>query len=419
MSDRTEATARFIQSESDSYVGTKYIWTYVSKDESPDWKSTGPKDPSTLQTLGVAMIQTKDPRFIEQGREMSVRIPSTGRKMKYNLWLQRGPAPLAYISPGLGSHRVSAATLSLAEALYDDGFSVVTIAGIFHPEFMENASTRAIPAYPPYDCEDLLVFLTELDRSLEKKFPGRFEKKALVGFSMGGFQALHLAAKEKSTAPDLLHFDRYVAVDTPVNLHYGDRIIDDYCRAPEAWPANTRQERVNNTIHKAAKMTGLPPEMLASPPFDAVESKYLVGMSFRLTLRDTIYSSQARNNMGVLSTPPSRWHRAESYREIYGYTFRDYFLNFALPYYKQQGIDAADFARENDLRSYTKALRSQKNARVIVNRNDFLINSSDIAWLKSTFGPTNLTVFPSGGHMGNLATPEVQKQLLEYVADLK
>ena len=305
LSDRTEPTAQFIKAESDSYVGAKYLWTYASKDESPDWETTGPKDPSTLQTLGVAMIQTKDRRFIEKGREMSVRLPSTGRKMKYNLWLQRDHAPLAIVSPGLGSHRVSNATLSLAEALYNDGFTVVTIAGIFHPEFMENASTSALPAYPPNDCRDLLVLMTEIDHSLEKKFPGRIGKKALVGFSMGGFQALHLAANEKSADPGLLRFDRYVSIDNPVDLHYGDRVIDGFCNAADAWPADTRQARANNAVHKATKLIGAPPEMLANPPFDATESKFLVGTSFRLTLRDTIFCSQSRNDMGVLTNPTS------------------------------------------------------------------------------------------------------------------
>ena len=419
LSDRTEPTAQFIKAESDSYVGVKYIWTYGSKDESPDWQSTGPKDPSTLQTMGVALIQTKDPRFIEKGREMSVTVPSTGRRMKYNLWLQHGTAPLAFISPGLGSHRVSNATLSLAEALYNDGFSVATITGIFNPEFMENASTSALPAYPPNDCRDLLVFMTEIDRSLETKYPGKFGKKALVGFSMGGFQALHLAATEKSAAPALMRFDRYVAINTPVNLHYGDKIIDDFCNAPDAWPAATRQARADNAIHKATKMIGLPPEMRMNPPFDATESKFLVGMSFRLTLRDTIYQSQLRNNMGVLATPLSTWNREASYREIYNYSYRDYYRHFALPYYQKRGIDTADFTRENHLASYTKPLRSQTKARVIVNSNDFLLGSSDISWLRSTFGPSRLAIFPAGGHIGNLASPSLQKQLLSYVADLK
>jgi pimeloyl-ACP methyl ester carboxylesterase len=339
--------------------------------------------------------------------------------MKYNLWLQRGHAPLAIVSPGLGSHRVSNATLSLAEALYNDGFSVVTIAGVFHPEFMTNASTHALPAYPPNDCRDLHVFITEIDRALEKKYPGRFGKKALVGFSMGGFQALHLAATEKSTDPGLLRFDRYVSINNPVDLHYGDQAIDNLSNAANSWPPETRQARANNAVHKAAKLFTLSPEKFAAPPFDAIESKFLVGASFRLTLRDTIFCSQERHDMGVLTTPISRWNREAAYREIYEFSLRDYFQEFALPYYRQHGVTAADFKRENNLKTYTRALRTHKNTRVIVNSNDFILSSGDVSWLRSTFGSSRLTVFPSGGHIGNLATPQVQQQVLDYVGDLK
>jgi ABC-type transporter lipoprotein component MlaA/pimeloyl-ACP methyl ester carboxylesterase len=419
LSDRTEATAQFIKAEADPYVGSKYIWTYASRHDAPDWQTSGPVDASTLETLAVAMIQTKDPRFIEKGRQRSVLLPSTGKRMKYNLWLQPETSPLVIVSPGLGSHRVSNATLSLAEALYNDGFSVVTIAGVFHPEFMENASTQALPAYPPNDCRDLHVFITEIDRTLAKKYPGRFGKKALVGFSMGGFQALHLAATEKSTDPSLMRFDRYVSINNPVDLHYGDQVIDNLSNAANAWPAATRQARANNAVHKAARLFTLPPEKLARPPFDATESKYLVGSSFRLTLRDTIFSSQERHDMGVLTTPISRWNRDAVYREIYTFSLRDYFLEFALPYYEKRGITAADFKRENTLETYTRALRSHKNTRVIVNSNDFLLSASDVSWLRSTFGSSRLTVFPSGGHIGNLASPQVQGRLLEYVSDLK
>jgi hypothetical protein len=159
--------------------------------------------------------------------------------------------------------------------------------------------------------------------------------------------------------------------------------------------------------------------MLANPPFDATESKFLVGTSFRLTLRDTIFCSQSRKDMGVLSKPTSQWRRDQIYREIYNFSYRDYFLEFALPYYQQRGVGQADFTRENNLRTYSKSLRAHQNTRVIVNRNDFLLSSGDISWLKSTFGPSRVTVFPNGGHIGNLATPQLQKQLLDYVSDLK
>ncbi len=417
--EQTEELARFSRAEPDSYVGTKYFWTYASKNEAPDWTGTGPIDIATLQTLNVGLIRPKDPEFLRSGRVMNVRLPSTGRKMRFDYWMQSGTAPLVIIAPGLGSHRNSSHILFVAESLYQQGFSVVTTTGTFHPEFMENASTAALPGYPPVDCHDLLVEFTEIDRALDQKFPGRVGKKALVGISMGGFQALYLAAREKNEKPGLLRFDRYIAINTPVDLYANDAPLDDLYDAPLQWPIEQRQARINNTLHKVtALMTG-PPPTNGTPPFDAIESKYLVGLSFRLTLRDTIFNSQRRENLGILQTPLSPWRREEAYREIMDCSFADYSRKFAAPYFKSKGVTQARFARELNLRSYEDKLRSQQKVRVVVNQNDFLLKPSDVTWLKSTIAPSRLTVFSDGGHLGNLASPATQKAIADSLSGLK
>ncbi len=419
LSGKSEQAARFISENPDSYTASKYFWTYVTKDAAPDWTVNGPKDLPTLQTLGVALIKCQDPEFPERGREITVRLPSTGRKMTANYWLQPTAAPIVYIAPGLSSHRLSDITLALAESIYQAGYSVVTTTGIFHPDFMENASTAALPAYPPVDSHDLLVELTEFDRALEKAHPGKLSQRALVGFSMGGFQAMYLSARENQAGEGLLKFDRYLAIDSPVDLQHGARSIDQYQNIANEWPAAERQAKMNNAIHKTAKFFTLPPAEMANPPFSGTETKFLMGLSFRVTLRDTIYSSQRRNNMGVLKTPLGGWRREEVYNEILKASFRDYFVDYAVPYYLKRGVTPSDFAREVNLRNYTGKIRAQSKLRVIVNANDFFLPPRDLAWLRSTFGKSRLTVFPSGGHLGNLASPSVQKAIVGSLSGLK
>ena len=418
LSDQTEEGLRFISSETDSYVGVKALWTYASKDEAPDWTSNGAKDIPTLQSLGVVAARPKDPEFLARGSNMGVRLPSTGRIMKFNYWMQPKHAPIVFIVPGLGSHRQSSHILSLAESIYQNGFSVVTTTGIFHPEFMENASTAALPGYPPTDCHDLLVELTEIEKLLGKKFPSRMGAKALVGASMGGFEALYLAAQEKNQLAGLLRFDRYVAIDTPVDLHETDAPIDCYYNAPLNWPLDERQMRVNNTIHKAVKLSMMPPSSTTPPPFDAAESQYLVGLSFRITLRDTIYFSQSRQNMGILQAPLLPSQREESYREIMDCSFGDYFSDFLEPYYQSIGIQSSQLIRQLNLRTHQVALRNQKKIRIIVNRNDFLLEKQDVSWLEKTFPPSRLKIFPDGGHMGNIASDDFKKELKESLSGL-
>jgi ABC-type transporter lipoprotein component MlaA len=416
--DKADEAVRFVHAEPDAYSEAKYFWTYTSQHMPPDWTVRGPKDEPTVQTIAAAAIACQDPDFPDSGREMKVRLPSTGRDVKFNCWLRPGTAPLVFIVPGLGSHRLSLTTLSLAEHLYRSGYSVVSTCGIFHPEFMENASTAALPAYPPVDCHDVLVELTGIDQLMERKWPGRFGKKALIGFSMGAFQALHLAADEKHADPGLLRFDRYVALNPPVDLRHGAITLNRMMEAPMDWPAGERQARMGNSLQKLLSLDSMPSSASGELPFDGTESRFLTGLTFRLILRDAIYSSQTRNNMGVLHSPLSWWRREPAYDEIFPLDFRDYFQKFVLPYYRQQGLGITDFEREVSLKTRTTSLRSQSKARVVTNRNDFLLAPADIDWLESTFGSQRLKILPSGGHLGNMAGAPVHTAVTDALHGL-
>jgi hypothetical protein len=157
-----------------------------------------------------------------------------------------------------------------------------------------------------------------------------------------------------------------------------------------------------------------------SLPFSAIESKFLVGLTFRLMLRDIIFSSQRRNNQGVLQHPIRYWRRDPVYQEILQYSYKDYYQKFVIPYYHHTRDLAAPAAealeKAGDLHTYEAGLRANPNVRIIVNQNDFLLSGEDLAWLRATFAGAQLTVFEQGGHLGNLFNPAVQKTILGALA---
>jgi len=135
-----------------------------------------------------------------------------------------------------------------------------------------------------------------------------------------------------------------------------------------------------------------------------------------------IYSSQRRNNQGVLQHPIWNLRRTPVYQEILQYSYRDYFEKFAIPYYQNRGIasqTAETLEKAGDLRTYDAGLRANPNIRIIVNQNDFLLAEEDLAWLHATFTPEQMTVFAQGGHLGNLSNPSVQKTILRALTGLK
>jgi pimeloyl-ACP methyl ester carboxylesterase len=286
---------------------------------------------------------------------------------------------------------------------------------------MECASTAGLPAYLPVDGHDISVALAAMDHHLRALYPGRLTGTALLGYSMGAFDSLYLASTEQDHPGPSLKFDRYVAVNTPVRMLRGVSMLDEFYRAPLGWPAAERTSDMENTFLKVAAMTKSKLTPRTSLPFSAIESKFLIGLTFRFILRDIIFNSQRRHNQGVLHRPLSKFKREPVYQEILHYSYQDYFEKFVIPYYQAQGMasPAQALVKAGDLRTYTAGLRANPNIRVIVNQNDFLLEDEDLTWLRATFSPAQLTVFAEGGHLGNLSNPAVQKTILESLADLK
>jgi ABC-type transporter lipoprotein component MlaA len=422
LSDSVDEYVRFSQAEPDPYSEIQYAWTFARANRVADYQVKGKSDPASLETIESVFFTFQDPEFPNHGTTRSVVIPATGRQLKFTYWLQPGRAPVVYIIPGLGSHRLAQTSLALAELVYRHGFSAVSVSSPFNPEFMEAASTAALPAYLPVDGHDLQVALTQIDHRLQELHPGRLGGKALLGYSMGAFDGLYIAGIAPTNQLPLIKFDRYVAINTPVRLFHGAAKLDEFYQAPLGWPAAERTHDIKNTFLKVAALskTTLTPD--TTLPFDAIESRFLIGLTFRLSLRDIIYSSQRRNNQGVLHHALWNYRRNPVYQEILEYSYQDYFEKFAVPYYQGRGLAAPvaeTLETAGDLRTYAAGLRANPNIRVIVNENDFLLTGDDLAWLHATFGPDHLTVFPQGGHLGNLINTNVQATIMDALAGLK
>ena len=421
LADTVGEYVRFSQAVMDPYSEIQYAWTFARENRVADFQVKGKQDEASLETLESVFFTFKDPEFPGHGKTWSVLIPATGRKLKFTFWLQPGKAPVVYIIPGLGSHRLAQPSLALAELVYKNGFSAVCISSAFNSEFMEHASTAAMPAYLPVDGHDVLVALTEIDRRLNAQYPDRLGDKALMGYSMGAFHSLFIAATEPTNQLPLIKFDRYVAINTPVRMAYGISKLDEFYQSPLTWPDTNRTDNIENTFLKVAALSKSTLTPQTSLPFSAIESKFLIGLTFRLMLRDIIFTSQRRNNQGVLQHPIRNLRRDAVYQEILQYSYQDYFEKFAIPYYWDRGIDSTAEAlkKAGDLRTYDAGLRANSNIRVIVNENDFLLTDEDLEWLRATFTPEQLTVFNRGGHLGNLSNPTVQKTILRALTNMK
>jgi len=227
-----------------------------------------------------------------------------------------------------------------------------------------------------------------------------------------------IAEREAAGKLGGLTFDRYVAVEPPVQLSQALDALDELFNAPLAWPAGQRRQRMLEAIYKALYFAQNGLELSGDIPLSREESEFLIGLVFRYTLMSVIVDSQRRDNLGVLKVKPDAFVRQKSYDEIRKISYAEYMDRFVVPYLIKtgRGPDRAALLAATDLEQGTQYLQNNPKVRVQICADDFLLTHQDIAWYRTNLGP-NLTVYPQGGHLGNLHVPAVQENLVKLFSE--
>ena len=443
--DFVEFYKKFTSTTYDPYHLTRLLWT-IDRDERRTDFAVEPEDTAPVQTLRAVFLSYKDPRYPEYMRTGWVTVPSTARRLPYSYRMQKQPAPILFVVPGLGAHRLGDSSLALSEMAWNRGFSVVSISSSMNFEFMERAATTALPGHAPVDSRDVHVALDAIYRQLAAEYPGRITARALMGYSLGAFHTLFIAAAESRDSGPLIDFDRYVTLDSPVNLLRGMQTLDAFFNAPLSFPEAERDARVHAILRKTLDLASesLSPtnDALGSEdfsriqtmrfgegnlapagplPFSNLEAEFLIGLNFRLLLQEVIYCSQERQDQGVLATKRDWFTRTPAYDEIADYSFSEYMYGFVLPYYRdrlQVMASAKELMAANDLRAVADDIRGNPKIRHFANANDFLTSDEEVAWLTELLGAEHVRFYERGGHLGGLYRPEVQDEVMAALVDL-
>lgn len=414
LSGQAGALKRQLDSQSDPYQLLRTVCALDRQRRVVDYQPDVCGDFRPDPTVGAVLFTSQTPENANLAVTRYVRVAATGKQLPYSCWLQKAPAPLVFYLPGLGSHRLDPSTLAYADMLYRRGYSVVAIASPFQREFMEFASTQAVPGYGPTDTDDVVEVLRLIRDDLRHWQGERIQTTALSGVSHGAYLTLAIAARESRGELGDLSFERYVAVNPPVDLSEALNRLDDMYNAPLAWPAAEQRQRMENALYAALFFAEHGLDALGGIPLTREESRFLIGVVFRHTLMCAIQNSQSRHNLGVLKQDPAAFVRQDVYREIWQLSYADYMERFVLPYMIRNGrvTDRAAATRATDLRQEAAGLRQNQKIRVQICEDDFLLDSQDVAWFRDVFG-NHLKAYPQGGHLGNLYVPTVQDELIQ------
>jgi hypothetical protein len=407
----------------DLYLPVRTLWAIERDVQVTDYEipTSAYETANPAPSLGVMLTRLDDASFARQDVRGTVHSSATGRELPYSLWLQDEPAPLVFIVPGIGSHRSATNAVKLAESAFERGYSAVTISSPFNAEFIELGLSALYPGYTPSDAADVYRALGEIRADLEQRHPGRVTSSSLMGYSLGGIVALFVSQLErKASAPGALHFERVVAINPAVNLQYAVGRFDDYFEIPLTWPQDQRRARATETAKKAYVVSqGTDDDQIEkykTLPFQLDESNFLIGLSSRATTLQTISASHQRGGKELVVNAGSAGGFSGAFAaEVASNTLTRFMNELAIPYFveregRRQTADQL-FANAN-LYSQEAGLRDDPRIHVFTNEDDFLLQETDLMWLEELF-EGHITVFPSGGHLGNMYLEPVQAGFVE------
>lgn len=422
LSGLIEPTRRIVEANYDAYEPARTLFVLSREIDTTDfsWRSD---DSAPTQTLETIFLKAEDPAFAELARTKTVEL-APKKELPFTVWMQPKPAPVFYFVPGLGGHRLSDSSLGMAEMMYASGSSVVAVSNPTNWEFIENGLTMHQPGFAPLDAIDLHRALTAIDRKLEAENPGVLGTRRLAGVSMGAFQTLFIASREeKARAEGLMTFDVYLALDAPVNLEHAMTQLDRFYNAPMAFAPEERDEKIDGIFGKVLYLSQGDLQPGTELPFTEIESRFLIGLAFRMELQFTILQTQELHDRGVLRTERSWFRRAPAFREASEFSYLEYVYAFLLPDLAEHDprftfdeAGARAMFEACDLRSIAAALEANERVRIFANENDFLLRTEDVAWLREHFGD-RATILPAGGHLGNLHRKSIQEAIKAVVED--
>lgn len=402
-----------------------------------------PEQGGDVNTLRAALFDSTDPSawtylsvfngsFGAAGLIRDVQVLPGKPAMEFKFWpvADNRRAPLLIILPGLGSHYTAATAAGLAELAHQQGYAVVVLSNAMHWAFATTATDNFMPGFTPADARAIRQAINAVVRDLnetERCFPADI---SLLGYSLGGLETLFIASQPSDDQP--FQFRRYIAINPPVDLLRGLQCLDDYYAS---MPAPDADAAADNMVDAAGNfmMTlrnknaevgywGVNTDLTNNGDTllftDEAQARFLIGYSFRRSLQELLIALHKQQPLPVLQIPYSWWNRHELYREISRFGYEQYLNEVLLPFYERKVGDKISLPKFNELaglHAVEETLRDNPKIRVLHNGDDFLTDAADRTFLQRTLG-SRLTLFNTGGHLGNFFHPTVQQALRDALS---
>ena len=351
------------------------------------------------------------------------RLPSLeGRgHVSLALYPQRRSAPLIFILAGLGSNPYFGVAPYLASLFYRQGFHVVILPSPMSWNFALAASRSGAPGYAPEDARDLYAVMQNTLTVLRGRHGVKSTSINLLAVSLGALEGAHLSVIDR--AERKIGIERFLLVNPPVDLAYAVDKIDEWSGLKRKFGREKSQEIVARAV---AVVDTFANERRDNPAvfdrlakkfggFTREELQYLIAENLHSELAELVYVTQAIENQKLLKAPKQDMRKR--LEEAKDFTFTNYNQQIGVPrWQKQIGEPEADlesFIERGSLAAIADQLRDNPRVHVLHNADDFLAERKSIDALKDALND-RMTLYPYGGHLGNLWYPENKEYAFNF-----
>jgi hypothetical protein len=351
------------------------------------------------------------------------RLPSLEGRGDVSLafYRQNQAAPLLFILAGVGSNPYFGVGPYLASLFYRAGSHVVILPSPMNWNFALSASRSGAPGYAPEDARDLYDVMQKTLTTLRDRYDVKPTVIRFLGVSLGALEGAYLSVIDADEGK--IAIANYLLINPPVDLHYALKKIDEWSGLAKKFGPEISHELVSKALAVVDSFSGERPDdpavidRLAKKfaSFTTEELRYLIAETLQSQLYELVYVTQVIQDQNVLPAPKD--DRRKRLQEAKSFTLVDYHWKIAVPLWRKQlgdpQADPESLLQRSSLVHIMDRLRSNPKVHILHNVDDFLAERKSIEALKEALGD-QVTLYPYGGHLGNLWYPENKKTVLRF-----
>lgn len=349
----------------------------------------------------------------------------------YSYQRQKGPAPLIFLVAGTGSSFKSGKMQFMQKAFYQAGYHVVSLSSPTHPNFIAAASTSGVPGHLEEDSTDLYRVMQAIWQKLQNKMD--VTEFYLTGYSLGAAQSAFIARIDEQEKA--FNFRKVLMINPPVSLYNSVVILDEMLEknipgGPDHFAEFYRRVlKAFSDTYKHGDNIEFNDQFLYETykyrkPKSDEPLAALIGISFRLSSENMVFSSDVMTKAGYVVPKGLELgrhdHITEYLKALSRLTFLDYFRGIFMPHFQalDPSVTESDMIRQLSLQSIEGYLRNSPKIGMIHNEDDIILLPGEIDYLRDVFG-TRATIYPHGGHCGNMAYPDNVAAMIGFFRDTK